>query len=51
MNELSNEHTTDLSPDPEWCLVEEAYDDKDNQRKESLFSLGNGYFGMRGYFE
>jgi len=51
MNEQSNELTENLSPDPEWNLVEEAYDEKDNQRMESLFSLGNGYFGMRGYFE
>ncbi|MEG6589891.1 beta-phosphoglucomutase, partial [Paenibacillus barengoltzii] len=51
MNEQSNEHTENLSLDPGWNLIEEAYDEKDNQRMESLFSLGNGYFGMRGYFE
>ncbi|MGG6310857.1 glycoside hydrolase family 65 protein [Paenibacillus macerans] len=45
------EHPAALYSHREWSLVEDAYDDKDNQRSESLFSLGNGYIGMRGQFE
>ncbi len=35
----------------EWSLMEEAPEDIYNQRSESLFSLGNGYIGMRGQYE
>lgn len=35
----------------EWSLVEDAPEDLHNQRSESLFSLGNGYVGMRGQYE
>lgn len=35
----------------EWSLVEDAPEDLHNQRSESLFSLGNGYIGMRGQYE
>lgn len=51
MNKRPYEHPAALHSPREWSLVEDAYDEKDNQRKESLFSLGNGYIGMRGYFE
>ncbi|MCH1642376.1 beta-phosphoglucomutase [Paenibacillus timonensis] len=51
MNKRSEGHPAALQSPREWSLVEDAYDEKDNQRKESLFALGNGYIGMRGYFE
>lgn len=51
MNKRSYEHPAAPHSPREWSLVEDAYDEKDNQRKESLFSLGNGYIGMRGHFE
>lgn len=51
MNKLPDEHPAALQSPREWSLVEDAYEEKDNQRRESLFSLGNGYFGMRGHFE
>ncbi|MEC0369019.1 glycoside hydrolase family 65 protein [Paenibacillus chibensis] len=40
-----------LYPYQAWSLAEEAYDDENNQRSESVFALGNGYIGMRGNFE
>ncbi|MWV43848.1 beta-phosphoglucomutase [Paenibacillus sp. HJL G12] len=40
-----------LYPYRAWSLAEEAYDDENNQRSESVFALGNGYIGMRGNFE
>ncbi|BFH64305.1 glycoside hydrolase family 65 protein [Paenibacillus azoreducens] len=40
-----------LYPYRDWSLAEEAYDDENNQRSESVFALGNGYIGMRGNFE
>ncbi|GIP27713.1 glycosyl hydrolase [Paenibacillus sp. J23TS9] len=40
-----------LYPFQAWSLAEEAYDDENNQRSESVFALGNGYIGMRGNFE
>lgn len=44
-------HSAALYPYREWSLDEEAYDEKNNQRSESVFALGNGYIGMRGNFE
>lgn len=45
------ECTGALYPYRAWSLEEEAYDEVSNQRSESLFTLGNGYIGMRGNFE
>lgn len=45
------EHPEALYPYHEWSLGEDAYDDLNNQRSESIFALGNGYIGMRGNFE
>lgn len=45
------EHPQALYPYREWSLSEEAYQDENNQRSESIFALGNGYIGMRGNFE
>jgi beta-phosphoglucomutase len=45
------EHPAALYPYRAWSLDEEAYDDMNNQRSESIFALGNGYIGMRGNFE
>ncbi|GAB6988583.1 glycoside hydrolase family 65 protein [Paenibacillus pini] len=40
-----------LYPYQSWMLSEDAYDDKNNQRSESVFAVGNGYIGIRGHFE
>lgn len=45
------EHPAALYPYQDWSLGEEAYEDENNQRSESIFALGNGYIGMRGNFE
>jgi len=45
------EHPEALYPYREWSLGEDAYEDENNQRSESIFALGNGYIGMRGNFE
>lgn len=45
------EPQTRLHSPREWSLVEDAPSDVDNQRSESLFSLGNGYIGIRGQYE
>ncbi|WP_379130278.1 beta-phosphoglucomutase [Paenibacillus sp. sgz500958] len=45
------EHPEALYPYREWSLGEDAYEDENNQRSESVFALGNGYIGMRGNFE
>lgn len=44
-------HPEALYPYHEWSLVEDSYQDENNQRSESVFALGNGYIGMRGNFE
>ena len=35
----------------EWAIVETAWDEATNLQDETIFSLGNGYLGMRGNFE
>jgi len=35
----------------EWKIVEEGFHPSQNRVVESLFSLGNGHMGFRGYFE
>jgi maltose phosphorylase len=39
-----------IEPD-EWIIVQDRFDAVDNRVYESLFSLGNGYFGGRGNHE
>ncbi|MBO5146307.1 MAG: family 65 glycosyl hydrolase [Lachnospiraceae bacterium] len=34
-----------------WKIIEEGFDKEHNQAAESIFSLGNEYMGVRGYFE
>ena len=38
-------------PIDEWRLVETRFDDSDLGTTESLFSVGNGYLGLRGNYE
>lgn len=38
-------------PIDEWRLVESRFDDSDLGTTESLFSVGNGYLGLRGNYE
>jgi len=35
----------------EWAIVENQWDETTNLRDETIFSLGNGYLGMRGNLE
>lgn len=35
----------------EWLIIEEGFNRDNHKRSESLFSLGNGYMGMRANFE
>ena len=34
-----------------WKIIEEGFDPERNMVSESIFSLGNEYMGVRGYFE
>ena len=40
-----------IYPISEWEIVEEEFRVEHNFRNETIFSLGNGYLGMRGNFE
>lgn len=35
----------------EWKIIQEQFDESNNLEDETIFSLGNGYLGMRGNFE
>lgn len=35
----------------EWKIIEEGFDPHFNKLSESIFSLGNGHMGLRGFFE
>lgn len=35
----------------EWKVIEKEFSEKTNQRSETIFSLGNGYLGIRGNLE
>ena len=34
-----------------WVVAEDGFDPKHSQAAESIFSLGNEYTGLRGYFD
>ena len=40
-----------IYPIDDWRIVEKKYSEKFLAQNETLFALGNGYFGMRGAFE
>ena len=40
-----------IYPIDEWRVVEKKYSKKFLAQNETIFALGNGYFGMRGAFE
>lgn len=40
-----------IYPIDEWKIKENEFNIETNYRDETIFSLGNGYFGMRGTFE
>ncbi len=44
-------HPEALYPYEAWRIREEEYSEKNHQRNESVFALGNGYIGLRGNFE
>lgn len=35
----------------EWTVTEFSYDKETNKNNETIFCIGNGYLGMRGFFE
>ena len=39
-----------IIPD-EWSIIEDRYSEKNILSSESIFSLGNGYMGLRAKFE
>jgi alpha,alpha-trehalose phosphorylase len=40
-----------MYPPDEWCVIEARYSDDFAARAETVFSLGNGFVGVRGSFE
>jgi len=38
-------------PDPRWSIAEETFDPARLNAKETIFTIGNGYLGIRGAFE
>ncbi|KIL35068.1 hypothetical protein SD71_15545 [Cohnella kolymensis] len=40
-----------IYPLDEWQVVEESFEEQHRQRNETIFTVGNGYIGMRGGFE
>ncbi|RGZ04440.1 hypothetical protein DXA14_11630 [Hungatella hathewayi] len=34
-----------------WSIVNEEMDQAKRQSRDALFTIGNGYFGIRGFFE
>ena len=40
-----------IYPVDDWKLVEKKYDSNFLAQNETMFSIGNGYIGMRGNFE
>jgi alpha,alpha-trehalose phosphorylase len=40
-----------IYPADEWEIIEEKFQVENNLRNETIFSLGNGFLGMRGNFE
>lgn len=40
-----------LLSEDKWLILQEQYDGKLNQRYETIFTLANGYMGVRGIFE
>ncbi len=47
----SNRITEPIYPYGEWDITENGFKVENNVRNETIFSLGNGYIGMRGNFE
>ena len=45
-DKLKNQMSSD-----EWIILQEEYDPEENLKFESLFSLSNGYMGIRGSHE
>lgn len=46
MNEIKNDLLID-----EWKIVEKNFNLEGSKKNETIFSIGNGYIGMRGNFE
>lgn len=40
-----------VPPDPHWTVTEERFDPSALHHKETIFTIGNGYFASRGSFE
>ncbi len=50
MKTIHREHPPRFAPDP-WKIREDNFSLQNNQLNETIFSLANGYIGMRGSFE
>lgn len=48
LKKLKSEPLYDYDP---WKVVEKEFKVENNHHNESIFSLGNGYMGLRGFFE
>ena len=48
MDQLTNKTIYEVD---EWKIIENDFDIESNQRDETIFTLGNGYIGIRGNFE
>ncbi len=42
---------TAVQPDPDWIVTESGFDSTTQHHKETIFTIGNGYFCSRGSFE
>ena len=40
-----------ITPDPDWCLIEDRFDSAKNRHYESVFSLGTGFMTTRASIE
>ncbi len=48
---IKKKKVTPIYPHNEWEIIEDKFEVEHNFRNETIFSLGNGYLGMRGNFE
>src|SRR5690554_4926896 len=51
MNLRKRNNGQPIYPPHEWAIVEEQFQPAYNLRNEAVFTLGNGYLGLRGNFE
>lgn len=47
----NSQHSQQLNDDPGWKVIETCFNPKELHHKETVFTIGNGYLGVRGSFE